>query len=107
MDTNSVMLEVLSGVEDGKIYKLNHFPITLGRHQKDDLYLPFDTTISRHHARIVQEDENFFIEDIGREGKGSTNGTYLNGIRIIGKTLLSSGDIFLVGNVMLRFKKAV
>ncbi|HUS88764.1 MAG TPA: FHA domain-containing protein [Desulfosporosinus sp.] len=104
METDGVTIEVLNGVEDGKIFEFSKFPVTLGRHSSDDLYLPHDARISRHHARIVRDGGSFSLEDIGREGKGSTNGTYLNGIRIAGKTLLSSGDTFLVGNVWLRFR---
>ncbi len=106
METNSVIIEVLNGVEDGKIFEFSKFPVTLGRHSSDDLCLSYDTSISRHHARIAKDDGCFSLEDVGREGKGSTNGTYLNGTRIIGKTLLSSGDTFLIGNVWLRFKVA-
>ena len=103
MRTNSVTIEVLSGIEDGKVFEYSKFPVLLGRHHEDDLYLPYDASISRHHARIVRDGQTYFLEDVGREGKGSTNGTYLNNTRIVGKTLLSSGDIFLIGNVCLRF----
>jgi pSer/pThr/pTyr-binding forkhead associated (FHA) protein len=106
METNSVTIEVLNGVEDGKIFEFDNFPVILGRHRSDALCLPYDTSISRHHARIERDGESFSLEDLGREGKGSTNGTYLNGMRIAGKALLLSGDIFLIGNVWLRFRVA-
>lgn len=35
------------------------------------------TGISRHHARIVRDGDNFWLEDTG-----STNGTFVNGLRI-------------------------
>ena len=104
METNNITIEVLSGVEDGRIFEFDKFPVTLGRHSSDDLCLSYDTSVSRHHARIVHDGKNFSLEDVGREGKGSTNGTYLNGARIVGKMALSSGDTFLVGNVWLRFR---
>jgi len=50
---------------------------------------------------MLRDGQTYFLEDAGREEKGSINGTYLNNIRIVGKMLLSSGDIFLVGNVWL------
>jgi len=99
----SVTIEVIGGNEDGKMFEFSKLPVTLGRHHEDDLYIS-DTRISRHHARILRDGQTYFLEDVGREGKGSTNGTYLNNTRIVGKTLLSSGDIFLIGNVWLRFR---
>jgi pSer/pThr/pTyr-binding forkhead associated (FHA) protein len=103
MEINHVCIEVLSGNEDGKVFEFNKLPVTLGRHHEDDIYLPLDPRVSRHHARIGKDNQNFFLEDVGLEGKGSTNGTYLNNSRIVGKTLLSSGDVFLVGSVWLKF----
>jgi pSer/pThr/pTyr-binding forkhead associated (FHA) protein len=35
------------------------------------------TGISRHHARVVREGEDFWLED-----SGSTNGTFVNGLRV-------------------------
>ena len=35
------------------------------------------TGISRHHARVVREGEDFWLED-----SGSTNGTFVNGVRV-------------------------
>src|SRR5262249_26222132 len=35
------------------------------------------TGISRHHARIVRDGEDYWLED-----SGSTNGTFVNGLRI-------------------------
>jgi len=106
METNSasISIEVIGGTDDGRIYEFNKCPVTLGRHHEDDLYLPYDTRVSRHHARILRDGKTYFLEDVGKEGKGSTNGTYLNNTRIAVRTLLSSGDIFLVGNVWLRFR---
>jgi len=104
MGMSCITIEVLGGNEDGEIFEFSEFPVTLGRHREDDLYMPYDAIISRHHARIVRDGQAFFLEDVGRDGKGSTNGTFLNDARIVGKTPLSSGDMFLIGNVCLRFR---
>ena len=40
---------------------------------------------------------------LGSEGKGSTNGTYLNNKQVVAKTPISTGDMFLLGTVWLRF----
>ncbi|MHC4186872.1 MAG: FHA domain-containing protein [Planctomycetota bacterium] len=39
---------------------------------------PFTIGISRSHCMIYKSANNYFIEDRGNEGNGSTNGTYLN-----------------------------
>jgi len=99
-----IVITVMSGVDDGKVFELDKTPIMLGRHADDDVYLPYDTRCSRHHAQIIKKGKSYFIEDIGPEGKGSTNGTYLNGKKIIGRTPLSSGTLALLGTVWIKFE---
>ena len=94
----------MSGADDGKVFQLNKIPIMLGRHPDDDVCLPYDTRISRHHARMTKEGNSYFIEDIGSEGKGSTNGTYIGDKKITRKTPLPSGDTVLLGGVWVRFE---
>jgi pSer/pThr/pTyr-binding forkhead associated (FHA) protein len=53
---------------------------------------------SREHAHIVRDGRRVFIED-----QNSTNGTYLNGERLISKTLLRDGDRIGVGEVNFLF----
>jgi pSer/pThr/pTyr-binding forkhead associated (FHA) protein len=43
---------------------------------------PFTIGISRTHCIIYKSGNNYFIEDRGNEGNGSTNGTYLNKRRL-------------------------
>lgn len=107
MDVNRVIITVISGADDGKVFKLDKTPITLGRNPDDDVYLPYDTRISRHHARITKKGGSYYIEDVGPEGNGSTNGTYVqsDAEKISGKTLLSSYDRILLGNVWLKFQE--
>ncbi len=60
-----------------------------------------EAKISRRHARIIHDGDNFMIEDLG-----STNGTYVNrGRRLIPGTphLLNDGDEIIVGKTFLRF----
>ena len=104
MQASHVAIEVIGGKSDGKVFEFNKLPIMLGRHPDDDVFLPFDNKTSRHHARILFNETRFFIEDVGPEGKGSTNGTYLNDKRVYDKTILFPGDVFLLGNTALRFR---
>jgi DNA-directed RNA polymerase subunit RPC12/RpoP len=65
--------------------------------------------VSRQHVLITYDKGKYYIKDYGREGKGSTNHTRLNGIDIHGKTrkALKDGDkIELAGHreLTLTFK---
>ena len=94
----------MSGAEDGKVFGLEKTPIILGRHPDDDVHLPYDSRVSRHHARITQKGDSYFIEDMGPEGKGSTNGTYVGEKKIGAKTAISSGEMILLGSVWVKFE---
>ena len=106
MSLERVIITVMSGADDGKVLTFEKTPITLGRDVNDNVCLPFDSRTSRHHARITNEDGDFFIEDVGPTGEGSTNGTYINEKRskINGKTLINSGDMILLGTVWIKFE---
>jgi len=56
-----------------------------------------DEEISRRHAVIRPGDGGIEIEDLG-----STNGTYVNGVRIEGVTRLASGDTVQLGKSVLQ-----
>lgn len=105
MRSKYLTITVMSGAEDGRIFELQRFPVVLGRHPEDSVFLPHDPGVSRHHAQITCKGDSFFLEDLGVNGKGSTNGTYLNGHIVNTKTLISSGEMLLLGTVWLRFDK--
>jgi type III secretion system YscQ/HrcQ family protein len=62
--------------------------ISIGRAATSDIPLPLQS-ISRHHARIVERDESFYIEDLH-----SASGTFVNGRKLDAahSCLLSVGD---------------
>jgi len=60
-----------------------------------------EAKVSRRHARIVNQNGQYFIEDLG-----STNGTFVNrGRRLLPghRHLLQSGDEIIVGKTFLKF----
>lgn len=58
----------------------------LGRQAECDVLLTEGHT-SRRHARLVQAEDGYWLEDLG-----SSNGTFINGNRISGRVKVASGD---------------
>jgi hypothetical protein len=71
---------------------------TIGR-LSDCTVVVSDTNVSRHHARISRSGSGFVIADLN-----STNGTFVNGERLLADHRLSDGDIITVGAISLRFE---
>ncbi len=92
-------LTVLTGLNAGQILALDTLEHVLGRGTDADLWLE-DPAISRKHACVARRpDGRFTLEDLG-----STNGTFLSGQRIHGRSDLESGDRIQIGpNQILRF----
>lgn len=68
--------------------------ITIGRTSDNDVVI-HDSKISRHHAQIVQHKrDKYSIVDLK-----STNGTYVNGIRIYGESVLRIADKVSLGKI--------
>ena len=55
-----------------------------------------EITVSRHHARLVKEDDKLFIEDLG-----SYNGVQINGKRISGREQIDTGDRIELGGFLM------
>ena len=62
-------------------------PFQVGRRADSDLVLPFGR-VSHKHAELFQRKNSLWLRDMG-----STNGTFLNGKRIVDKCPLKDGDI--------------
>jgi hypothetical protein len=74
-------------------------PITLGRGMTNDVPLTGDEYASTRHARIEPRRDGIWVEDIG-----STNGTFVNGIRLTRERRLAPGDVLRVGETDLRYE---
>jgi serine/threonine-protein kinase len=70
--------------------------LVIGRQTAGDGNLAGDPEISRRHARIYRAGRAWAIEDLG-----SSNGTFVNGLRIGGPQLLNPGDKVQVGTTTL------
>ncbi|MEY3011849.1 MAG: hypothetical protein RIT45_584 [Pseudomonadota bacterium] len=83
---------------DGSVaeYIFDQPVVTLGSAEDNDLVLD-DDKVSRVHARIFQEGDDWLIEDLG-----STNGTLVNHVRVR-VAFLKSGVNVRMGGSQLRF----
>ena len=84
----------LSGARAGQIEAFRKGYIGVGRHPLSDVRFDaeHDLDVSSRHAAIVRKPEGFVLQDLG-----SRNGTFVNGQRIRGDTLLRSGDVIGFG----------
>ncbi|HID93670.1 MAG TPA: FHA domain-containing protein [bacterium (Candidatus Stahlbacteria)] len=80
-----------------KPYTLTEGVTLIGKHRDCDLVLD-DDSVSRQHATIWYEDHIYKILDLE-----STNGTFVNGVRIRGPIKLSYGDYIQLGRVAFSF----
>jgi|SRR5690625_1537572 len=83
-------------------FKINeHYSIedvlTLGRQGDNDIVIK-DPFVSKKHLKIVEDEEEYYLEDLN-----SSNGTFLNGERIQDAVRLSNGDKISIGNVEFLF----
>ncbi len=72
--------------------------VVLGRAKSADVSLPEVSALSRRHASLTYRIESVILEDLK-----STNGTFVNDVRIEEPTLLKSGDRFQIGSVHFKF----
>ena len=74
------------------------FRIALGRHESNDLMLE-SRTVSNYHAEILNENLQLTLRDLG-----STNGTFLNEVRI-DEQRVTTGDRIRIGSHVLNVQR--
>jgi len=89
-------LYVLQGPDKGRTYHTPNEPAVIGR-SSDQIPLT-DNSASRRHAEVRPNNGAWLLADLG-----SSNGTYLNGRRIVAPTELKHGDQIKVGSTLLVF----
>src|SRR5438874_13785594 len=90
------VLQVVRGRSATTTLKLADGVTTLGRH--DDCLIRIKSSqVSRRHCEFLEIGGKLVVRDLG-----SSNGTFVNGKRVIGQQPLKPGDELTVGAVTLR-----
>ena len=87
---------ILSANFAGRDHELNKPAMVIGRTDDNDIVINH-RSISRHHAKIVRENDRYAIVDLQ-----SSNGVRVNG-EDYGKVELRAGDMVDLGHVRMRF----
>lgn len=87
-------LVMRSGPSVGKEYPLDKNEMFIGRDLSNDVVIN-DPEISRRHSRLFTQGNTYVLEDLG-----STNGTFVNGQRLMGPNMLRPGDVITFGERM-------
>jgi pSer/pThr/pTyr-binding forkhead associated (FHA) protein len=101
---DEIVVALMSGPKDGDVITINTLldsgdtvEMTIGRREGCDVCLSYDSQVSREHARLTYDGDTFWLEDLG-----STNGSYIEDIRIDERTELEAGQLFRIGRTWLR-----
>ncbi len=86
-------LFIQKGPEPGKILPLTSASLTIGRDPMVEITID-DAEVSRQHTRLTRSYSGYQVHDLG-----STNGTYLDGVRLGGEAVtLQPGQILTLGS---------
>ena len=91
------VLSPLTGVDED-VVQLQENTTELGRDDSCSICL-HDQLVSRRHARIVRDGQNFRIEDVG-----SVNGTFVDGVPVV-SCQLHDGDTVQIGRTLFYFDR--
>ena len=95
----TALLEVVTGSRTGLRIPIPAQGLVIGRESEVDGPLLDDASLSRRHARVI----NIASGEALLEDLGSTNGTYLNDVRVTQPVLLHDGALIQVGDTCLKF----
>jgi pSer/pThr/pTyr-binding forkhead associated (FHA) protein len=87
-------LEIMDG--EKRTFTLGEDDVIIGRVDDCDIQIA-TTNVSRRHARISYNNEEYRIEDLG-----STNGIYINGVKVE-RCVLRKHDVLEIGGVKILF----
>jgi predicted component of type VI protein secretion system len=99
VQTGRLVVRQSPHLEEGEEFAVDSGPLTIGRSGQNDVALEGDEFASARHLRIEPRRDGVWLLDLD-----STNGTFVNGIRIDEPRRLVPGDVVRVGETELRFE---
>ena len=90
------VLQIVRGKSAATTLKLTDGVNSIGRHD-DCLIRIRSAQVSRRHCEVFEDKGKLMVKDLG-----SSNGTFVNGQRVLGQQPLKAGDVLSIGGVTLR-----
>jgi len=89
-------LQVVRGRSEANTLRLMDGVNSIGRH--DDCQIRIRSSqVSRRHCELFEEGNKLILRDVG-----SSNGTFVNGKRVLGQQTVKPGDVLTIGGVTLQ-----
>ena len=89
---------IYSESQETQYLPLNEGTVTIGRKKDNDIQID-DPSVSAYHAKLVSFFKPTYVQDLR-----STNGTYVNGARVMEHTL-ENDDVITIGEHKIVFDK--
>lgn len=90
-------LVLKTGIGEGSRFALGTHGVIIGRRKGSEIHID-DANASRSHASVDYSEGDYYITDLG-----STNGTFVNGVRV-NRSKLEPGDLIKIGTTVLEYK---
>ena len=94
MSSSEFRMIVRTGPNPGTVFELTKEVSLIGRDVTNDVVVG-DAEISRQHSRITRTPGGYVLEDLG-----STNGTFVNGERLVAPRVMNPGDLVALGETV-------
>ncbi|MBA2529474.1 MAG: FHA domain-containing protein, partial [Euzebyales bacterium] len=82
-----------------RVVPLDAHDVTFGRAEASTVVLD-DAYVSDHHARVYLVDSGWCVTDLG-----STNGTFLNQVKVTSPTPIAAGDQLGIGKTVVQVRR--